>query len=639
MCGVFGLVGVRSDASKIFDRMGELLFHRGPDEQSAFIDKSQNLFLGGTRLSIQDPLRGAQPFWSQDRKVCVFANCEIYNFIELNQIIAANDLTIDTGSDVETILKLYQLYGLDFKRLLLGMYAIVIYDSQADEVILMRDPMGEKPLYMMQAASGGFVFASEQKAIIKSGIQKFHFNRECLTYYFKYGFIPEEVDVFDEIKRIPAGATTRISLLNYEVQTEVFSWDNNSSQEYQFHKESFGDTLQNAIEISLRSDVPIAIALSGGIDSSMIALAANDLGKDITAISIGYEDHFNQDESGAAGQFARTLEMNFIQCRLTSKEIAHSFLGMCQSFDTPIADQASPAYWALAAKANSLDIKVLVTGQGSDELYWGYPWVSKAVFKNLRRFRYFNNEATFLSYFGFVRLDSIKPRELVRAIFNCFGLLDAVIEFTSDRRDKKSENYTLKLYDYHPDSRLRKRLMKKLIPDQAPLSDKCDVKVPLNTENIPEILRAILVKTYLRTNGLEQVDRLFMANQVEGRTPFLDMRLVNSALRSEDNRFAVADGKKYLRKAIQSVRTQTFLNRPKSGFGVPARKWHQAISDLHVSELSKSITVEHGILAKFATNYVKNPLTRTGRVKKLWLEIAVLEFWFSDISEYLVIEN
>src|SRR5262245_15274910 len=351
MCGIAGIIGatpLRPLFAESVRRMNESLIHRGPDDAGEFLDT--HVVLAMRRLSIIDIRGGSQPLYSHDNGLVLVANGEIYNFIELRAELKAKGYHFNTGSDCETILPLYEEYGLDFVQHLRGMFAFALWDNRKRRLVLARDRMGEKPLYV-HVAAGRVLFASEMKVLLSTGQIPVALEPSSVHSYMHYGWVPEPDTMINGVRKLPAGHLLVIDVDTWSVREHRY-WNLLDAPPVTGNPaEVIRHELEHIASIIMRADVPVGVALSGGVDSSLIAALAAKYNSSVRVFSAGYSGRPEQDERGKARALADRLGVAFHDVEIPTHEMAQDFPKLCLLRDDPIADIAGYGYLSLAEHA------------------------------------------------------------------------------------------------------------------------------------------------------------------------------------------------------------------------------------------------------------------------------------------------
>jgi|GEM_PF-1490541 len=630
MCGIYG--GAVNGASRSADydcfvKLGAELEHRGPDESSEYLKDS--ILIGFHRLSIVDQANGHQPYSSDDGSVILVGNGEVYNYKEIKSQLTNIGYFFKTESDIECLLYLYLEYGAAFVNKLRGMFAFAIYDSRSGEMILGRDRLGEKPLYYAETENGVW-FSSESTALIKSGIKDFTISGEGLISYLKYGFVNSNNSLVNGISQVEPGSLVIVNIRNFKISKEVYwSLKNFRDSKVLNGKQLFLEEMHQIEKDIFQGEAAVGLALSGGIDSSFLALIAKKQSKKINTITIGYNSKNAIDESESARRFSSEIGYPCTVRNISPTEVGSRFGEMVYALDEPIADPSSFSYFILGEEAKKLGLKVLLTGHGPDELFWGYNWVGDLYRSVSLRQKMFRGEARFRDYLTLPKFKGNSVGNFIDESKTFFGTLDGVLDYFEDLKDAFNRNYSVRMYSRKPRFRDRIRIIKKLGLISTKKSDEMESITLEEVDYSQLIVREILIKSYLQINGLAQIDRLFMANSVEGRSLLVDYKLVEIALSDFGNRpSAVFSGKSSFLKYVSENVPDEIISRKKQGFTPPVREWYLNIFKGNKQIFCNSKLVEDGVLSEACARILQKPLTFSRRPRLLWLELATLEIWY-----------
>jgi asparagine synthase (glutamine-hydrolysing) len=595
MCGIIGVISKKTNPdfhSEFIVPLGQALNHmeyRGPDHQGIWSENG--VCFGHRRLSIIDlSADGNQPFQSSDQRYVLVFNGEIFNYQELRSSLQNLGHAFNTASDTEVILAAYAQYGKEFCKYLRGMFALVIYDRVLNELVFARDRLGKKPL---------FIFENEKVIIFSSEVKFFHafqtipleINEESLLNFLSLQYIPGPQTIYKNVSQIKAG--------------ELFSYDLNKNQsksstywnmfDYVGQRKDIPELdeidklLEKSIKYRLVSNVDIGLLLSGGIDSSLLACYMHELaGKKVKAFNVGFAEQ-SIDESAYAKQVASALGLELVSLNLEdisidnfSKSIFHA--------DQPLGDSAIiPTY--LIAKSIGEHVKVVLSGEGADELFHGYDHYEYEKY-----------------YYGLGKLP-----------FECAGMLLNGISELGIHKFDRIKNKLQSISSFKKDtgtsrwtSILSPDLSKQFLnPDKRPNGnyenqfDDFLQHFRTNASNLESSLMLDLL-TWLPDDLLVKTDRMMMACSVEARTPYLDHELVEVVLNSSAhfNKHPF-QSKNYLRKLLKKKLpasiAESISSRPKQGFLTPNHKWLNS----NLSELSSFL-------------FSNNPYLNNQKVEQLW---------------------
>ncbi|KLA31691.1 Asparagine synthetase [Bacillus cereus] len=372
MCGYVGCMyntaRIYSESDiKQFENMTSLLYHRGPDDEGYFCD--EHIQFGFRRLSIIDLNAGHQPLTYENERYVLMFNGEIYNYIELREMLQEQGASFATESDTEVIVALYAKVKEKCVNYFRGMYTFVIWDRQEKKLFGARDHFGIKPLYIAEEGDGIY-FASEKKSIMHA-IQNKGIDGASLQQYFTYQYAPEPNTLTTDIHKIEPGHYF-VKEIGKELETHCY-WKptfhvSNATKEE--HVQAIRDVLYDSVKIHMRSDVPVGTFLSGGIDSSIIASIAKEMNPNLLTFSVGFE-HRGFSEVDVAKETAEKLGLKNYSVTVTPKEFMDEFPKIMWHMDDPLADPAAVPLYFVAKEARK-HVTVVLSGEGSDELFGGY---------------------------------------------------------------------------------------------------------------------------------------------------------------------------------------------------------------------------------------------------------------------------
>lgn len=369
MCGILGYFDQNKNAMEesTLQAMGNVIAHRGPDDHGIF--HKPGVALGNQRLSIIDLDQGHQPFVSDDGQISVVQNGEIYNYIELAKELADEGRPCKTHSDTEVLLRLYERDGIDFIHKLNGMFTIAIYDGRKDELLLVRDRIGVKPLYLYEQ-NNRFLFASEIKSILAAGIPR-EMDPEALYHFLTYNYVPPPFTMFKGVRHLMPGEAMRIG----RNSSQTFKWWDLGQISTETKSESawieeFNDVLEDAVRLRLRSDVPFGAFLSGGVDSSsVVGYMAQNMSEPVNTFCIGFHEK-KFDESAYAQEASDRFQTRHVMEKMDPNMM--DLWPLATYFcDQPHGDVSFLPTYRVAELAVK-HVKVVLTGDGGDELFAGY---------------------------------------------------------------------------------------------------------------------------------------------------------------------------------------------------------------------------------------------------------------------------
>lgn len=633
MCGIAGIItrdpttaaeiaGVRTANSG--------LEHRGPDGAGEFQD--QHVLLAMRRLSIIDLTTGWQPLYNEDRTLALICNGEIYNFVELRRRLESLGHRFNTNSDCETILHLYEEHGRDCVQHLRGMFAFALYDTKRKRLLLARDRMGEKPVYLYET-NGSLLFASEMKALLASGLVPFELDPSAINLYFHYQYVPEPLTPLKGVRKLDAACLLTVDVEQWKVDEHRYWRMEDAPPVEGDPAKLIREQLETVGEIVVRSDVPVGIALSGGLDSSAIAaLAARKYPGTMRAFSVGYPGGLENDERQDARALANHLGMPFHDIELTTSEMISFFPELVYLRDDPIADIAGFGYYSVMKLAREHNVPVVLQGQGGDELFWGYPWVRDAARQTARKG--FLRDRSFISalphYLELSLPTGISRYEFWQWAQQGGGLRPSWQNFQRDRATPANQAV---FYDSTPEFSLAANRMGLLYApqfrEQLNGSRAAELFTPLQADKNPEIaITKLICDTYLRENGVTQGDRLSMASSIELRLPFLDYRLVETVIGLRKAHSDINEPPKArLHSAISDLLPDWVKKRPKRGFTPPVRDWHNELLKTYGHSMIDGFLTSQGVLNHAGAQLLTTAKLPFDELAPLSFRALVLEHW------------
>lgn len=533
MCGIFGYWDRERRAlpDTALAAMAASLVHRGPDDEGIHHDRQRGVAVGNRRLSIIDLAHGHQPFVSDDGRIAVVQNGEIFNYVELAAELRAQGVRLDTASDTEVLLRLYERDGLDFVHRLNGMFAIAIDDARDDSLLLVRDRIGVKPLYVAEQGERR-LFGSEIKALLQALPARPALDLEAIHHYLSFNYIPAPWTVWQGIRHVMPGCWMKFTRRGVE---QGRWWDLSAQQE---REQEFGAwsaeflaLLDDATRIRLRADVPWGAFLSGGVDSSsIVALMARHVQQPVRTFCIGFADP-RFDESAYAAQAAQRFG-----CAHTTEIAELNMLDqwprVLHHLDQPHGD-ASFMPTLRVSELAARHVKVVLTGDGGDELFAGYD--------------------KYAEYFARPDAFTQAEAEFQRSYF------DAISLFTPQAKHAL----------YRPGTARRLRDVDSFDAAARPWFEQA-----AHFDRINQALY-LDMQLLLCGNNLVKPDRMGMAVSIEARTPFLDWRMMEFAFRAPGRTKLSESGDKkhWYKRAVAPLIGEDLAYRRKQMFTVPVGEW------------------------------------------------------------------
>ncbi|MBF0385456.1 MAG: asparagine synthase (glutamine-hydrolyzing) [Candidatus Omnitrophica bacterium] len=593
MCGIAGKLNFdnekKVEAFEI-ESMCRLLIHRGPDDSGMLLDG--NFGFGMRRLSIIDVDGGRQPLFNEDKTVAVILNGEIYNFRELRNSLLNAGHNFRTKTDTEVIVHLYEEFGEKFVEKLNGMFALAIYDKKSKKLILARDRLGIKPLYYTKNEKV-LIFASELKALIEDKSVNRDIDFNAVDLYFSLMYIPAPFTIYKDVKKLSPGY---MLICQGNSTREIKYWDitfaaKSSKRKEENYREEFLYLLEDSVKKMMVSDVPLGAFLSGGIDSSSIVAMMRRSGDQVKTFTVGFKGEGYHDESRYAGQIADQFSTDHRLYNVDGNSLLDWLDEYIYYFDEPFADYAAFPTHAIAEKARD-KVKVVLTGDGCDELFAGYErYVSELMAKIYSKVPSALRGKALLPLFNFGKRMSVKS-ERINDFFSGAVKKSLLMELDEDTR------YTESLFHFSRDQ--RRMLFSGVKTFDEQFSGNV-MKSYLEDKKEWEFLSRRLyldVKTSLPEQMLTKIDRTTMAVSLEARVPFLDHRLVEFAFKVPSSMKAdLFTTKKFVRRCVKNILPEQIVSRPKHGFSSPMDKWiRYELKDKVTHMLSKKNIEEAGFL-------------------------------------------
>ncbi|MES2874951.1 MAG: asparagine synthase (glutamine-hydrolyzing) [Bacteroidota bacterium] len=599
MCGLIGVISkkeIPEFKTEYIDRVDyalDQMEYRGPDNKGIWSENG--ICLGHRRLSIIDlSSDGNQPFSYLDERYIIIFNGEIYNYKELKEELIKFGHVFRTESDTEVIVCAYLQYGTDFPNKLRGMFALVIYDQKEDKIVFTRDRLGKKPL---------FIFEDENAIIFSSEIKFFHafkipleINPESVLNFLSLQYIPGPDTIYKNIRQLKPG---EIIIHDRKTNTSSSSiyWN---MMDYVGKSPKMPDIseidalLEKSVKYRLVANVDVGLLLSGGIDSSLLAAYMHQLaGKKVKAFNVGFSDK-TFDESSYAKQVAASMDLDLVT--LNVEDISpDNFIQSVYHADQPLGDSAIiPTY--LIAKSIKQHVKVVLSGEGADELFHGYDHYNyEKYYYGLGKIS-LDTASSLLELIpgsGVKKLDKIKNK--LRSI-NSFKKDTGVSRWTSILSPELSSGF---MKNGTQTENSYEQQFHAYLQDFQKSAGKLESSLMLD------------LLTWLPDDLLVKTDRMMMACSVEARTPFLDHELVEKVLMSSGHfNKHLFQSKNYLRQLLKqklpaSV-SEIISRRPKQGFETPKVKWLNS----NLSELSSMLFSEESLM--------NNPFLNNDKVSRLW---------------------
>ncbi|MDE2262985.1 MAG: asparagine synthase (glutamine-hydrolyzing) [Gammaproteobacteria bacterium] len=618
MCGIAGILDrANAPAEREIEAMIADIAYRGPDGSGTVVLPAEGIALGHRRLKILDLTEGgAQPMASADGRYLIVFNGEIYNYLELRSQLAVSGQSFRSRSDTEVLLAAYARWGAECLGRLIGMYAFAIWDRERRELFAARDRLGIKPFYYC-ASGGALLFASEIKCILAAGRIARRTERALIDAYMEFGYVPGEATLHAGVSRLLPGHALwwrdgRLTLRQYW----DLGFDHISDEGMEGAAESVNMLLGESVALHLRSDVPVGVFLSGGLDSStVVSLLSREALAGLKTFSVAYDFGKEFDETPFARQVAQAFHTDHQEVRMSAQDFVRFIPAFAWHMDEPVADSAAISLYYVSKLARQ-EVVVCLSGEGSDEIFAGYDfYLYNLAIERLRRLA---GEPFLRSLAALTR--SSQRMEKLRKYLELAGQpLEERYRgiSTSDRRKTQSL--------YAPE------FLRAAAGAETPAS--AYIRRLFERSRGWDCLSRMLyfdTKTWLVDDLLIKADRMSMASSIELRVPFLDHRLVECAA-TIPSKYKVRgiQTKCVLREAVRGRLPARILRRRKRGFPTPLKvmfggELFDYAHDLLLSDRARS-------RGYFAPERVRALLFdhRAGRAsneREIW-RLVVLEEW------------
>lgn len=573
MCGINGIAiprnGTYTIERNLLEAMRDTLVHRGPDAFGIYLDKTGRVGLGHRRLSIVDVAAGQQPMTNEDDTLHIVFNGEIYNHAEHRPSLEARGHRYRTHCDTETILHLYEERGASCVEDLRGMFAFAIWDERKRELFIARDRLGVKPLYYVHTSDGSLYFASEIKALLEARAVKAEINFSALPDYLANHATSGVETLFVGVSRLPPGHTLRWSEASGQIEIEKF-WDisyaeiDETRSDADYIAEWF-ELFKTSVRLRLMADVPLGMFLSGGIDSSAIAAVMSRMvDEPIKTFSVAFKER-EANELEYARTVAKSFKTDHHEIIVSPEQFFDALPRLIWHEDEPLAHPSSVALYFVSELA-ARHVKVVLTGEGSDELLAGYARYRKTILQLTLGAHYhkLTNESLRRGLRGTLEALPLSPR-MKQKFARTFLYLKPDVE------SLYFDNFAV----------FNRAWQHELLSDETKErigghDAYAEIRRFMQTSDATTLLNKLLyadAKTYLHELLMKQ-DQMSMAASIESRVPFLDHKLVEYTSRLPEHMKLRGQATKYiLRESMKNILPPEILTRRKMGFPVPIGGW------------------------------------------------------------------
>jgi asparagine synthase (glutamine-hydrolysing) len=615
ICGVFSFKGKPVDAGLVA-RMASAIRHRGPDGEGYFVKGP--IGLGHRRLSIIDLEGGSQPITNEDGTLQIIFNGEIYNFIELREELEKHGHVFKTRSDTEVIVHGYEQWGLDCFTRFNGIFAFALWDANSNQLILARDHLGVKPLYYTRLTDR-LLFASEIKALLEDPGCSRQVDIGALGQLFTLRYVPSPATLFQGIMKLPPAHFMVVTASGTQIKRY---WNSIPQIREEFDEqalvENYQDLVEDAVRLQMRSDVPVGLFLSSGIDSgALLALMSQHTGQPVHTFTIGFEQGERTNETEDAREMASRFGARHTEMMVSARDYREYYDRYLRDLEEPVGNETAAAFYFVSLIA-SRKVKVALTGQGADE-----PWAG-----------YHRHLGTKLSqYYG--QLPSFLTRGLLKRAVHGLTSNERLRRGVSSLDEPDVLTRFIKIYSFY-DSEMKSSLFQPWIKDQIS-SNGIEARLALQplqsgVEHLDPLTQMLYIDTRanLPDDLLMVADKTAMANSLEARVPFLDYRLVEF-IETLPPRLKLRGfrGKYLHKKAIEKWLPKTIVHRKKKGFENPVDQWLRTQMRSYVGDCLLS---DHSAVKRyFNTDYIQQLVTdheagRQNYLRHIYLLIS-FELW------------
>jgi asparagine synthase (glutamine-hydrolysing) len=577
MCGIAGIVEVSTSEPRIdyplLKKMSDVIIHRGPDSEGQWVADDRRCGLAFRRLSIIDLSdAGNQPMQSSDGRYTVVFNGEIYNHLEIRRELEELGYQYHSRTDTETILNGFKQWGGDIVDKLNGMFAFAIWDSEKNELFCARDRVGKKPLYYY-FKDGVFVFGSEIKSILLHPSVSTEFNEQELPNYLNWAMSSNRNSLFKNIHKLPAAHCLKLTAKGDLNTYRYWSAINKDTQYVDMSEKELTDEILRLLKVSIKdrmmSDVPFGVFLSGGIDSSLnVALMADLMDRPVDTFTVGFKELEKYNELKYAKQIADLYKTNHNEILIDEKDSFSILTDLPWYEDEPNGDPVCIPLYFLSKFTRELGTIVILVGEGSDELFMGYPWMHReynfyksywkwftALPQSMRKIAYNSAKPLFIKAGQYHALDYLR-----RATYNEEHYWGGMSIFTPVQQEF-----------------LLKKEYRNLIPNLPAFAAELHEEARSLKPGLDYMQEIFFVELNQRLAELlfMRVDKIGMAHSIEARLPFMDTRLIEFVM-SIPERQKIPDKKstKYLlKKAVEPILPHNIIYRRKQGFWAPVTEW------------------------------------------------------------------
>ena len=610
MCGFAGFTGYLENGKDVLTDMMNKIIHRGPVSAGQYID--DKAYMGFRRLSIIDLDNGSQPMFNENKKIVITFNGEIYNYQDLRKDLIEKGHIFANNSDTEVLIHAYEEYGEDMLNKLRGMFAFVIWDSEKETLFGARDFFGIKPVYYAEI-DGHFVFASEIKSILAFPGYERKVNQKALEQYLSFQYSPLEETFFKGIYKLMPGHMLLYKNGSYEIKTYFKpkltpgQWNHKTNMAQL--RSQLSEILKDSVKHHMLSDVEVGAFLSGGVDSGYLASSS---GAD-QAFTVGFDEGDRYSEVNKAAKVAEKAGLKHHVKIISKQEFWDALPDVMYHMDEPLADASAVALYFLSKEAAG-HVKVVLSGEGADELFGGY---------NIYR----------------------EPEALKKVAWIPFRLRRAVRKLAAKLPDVKGRDFLIRAgmkveerfignaYIYR--EKEKAQILKNKVTGPSTQEYLRPFYEELEAENRGSLqdmekMQSVDLSYWLPGDILQKADKMSMAHSLEVRVPFLDKEVFDFAAKlPKETKIAAGTTKYIFRKAVSKFLPQETDERKKLGFPIPIRvwlrqdDWYQMVTDLFTSKAAEEFFRTEELLQLLKDHKNK----KADNSRKIWTVLTFL-IWY-----------
>ncbi|HEY5705676.1 MAG TPA: asparagine synthase (glutamine-hydrolyzing) [Terrimicrobiaceae bacterium] len=615
ICGIFDRSGSPVDGS-LLDRMTSVIRHRGPDGDGRFIDRE--IGLGHRRLSIIDVEGGSQPIPNEDGTLQVVFNGEIYNFVELRKELESKGHRFATRSDTEVIVHAYEQWGIDCVKHFNGMFAFAIWNASRRELFLARDHLGIKPLYYVTLGNR-LLFASEIKALLQDPNCARNVDHDSLAELFTFRFVPSPKTLLKEIKKLPPGHSMLATRAGIEIKS---FWNRIPIPRTKWREveliEEYQSLLEDAVRLQLRSDVPLGLFLSSGIDSGvLLALMSKYSSGPVQAFTIGFEEGERTNEVEDAKEMASMFGAEHSFMTVSAQDYMRYYDRYMWDLEEPVGNETAAAFY-FVAKITRERVKVALTGQGADEPWAGYNRYLGVKLSNAYR-----------------RMPSLITDHVAPLVAKMPGRMERLKRGVESLAEPDTLTRFAKIYSFFSaemKAQLYEGALKRRFEADAYAPKEALRRLQSGVQHLDPLTQMLYIDTRanLPDDLLMVADKTSMANSLESRVPFLDYRLVEFIESLPPTlKLNGLTGKYLHKKALEKWLPREVVYRKKKGFENPIEKWMRTTMKSFVEDCL--LSPDSSMARYFNQDYIRRilQLDRQGKEqfrRHIYLLVS-LELW------------